>query len=407
MDDEVKNGFEQIKVSDKLDDVVDRAIAKAKKDKKKNMIKTNIIKSSVAAASLLIVFITSIKFIPVFAQVLNNVTNGSSITHEAKSHYDKNIGLAETGGFVQNINESKTNKNIKVTINNVITDDKNVFIFYTLNGKLDKQGVKNLLLQNFKIYDDKYDLLLNSTSNYYSELPSILDGKEGDFLFTFNNKYRCVITSLGDSIKNYSQNYETYGTIELSALNENKIPDELNLKFLSFTEAYQMSYSKERYDNFISRFYRNPMSINGEWNFNMKINQNLKSIKPENYKNIEFSADHTDFNIKSFKIYPTRIEAKIEVGKNKLDGAKCYSIGQSNKNNNKNLPYLIDEKGNKYKLTDKEIENIDSDNSLSLTFQSCYFNYPEELYLVLNELNYKDESRNFSKDIGEVKIRIK
>lgn len=408
MDSNRKNGFEQIEVSERLDSVIDMAIARAKKDKKKKLIKSNIIKYSAAVASLFIVFIASIKFIPVFAQVLNNVTVGSSVTREAKFYFDQNVGMAVNEGLAEGVNESKTNKNIKVTINNIIADDKNAFIFYTLNGKMDKQGFKNLLLQNLKIYDDRYYMLLDSTSNYYSNLPDTLDKKDGDFLLTFNDKYRCIVASIGDNIKNYSQNYETYGAIELSALDGNKIPSELNLKLLSFTEAYKMSYSKEKYDSFISNFYRNPMSINGEWNFNIKINQNLKTIRPETYNNIKFYADHTDFNIKTLKIYPTHIEAKMIVGKNKLTGAQCYSIGQNIKENDESLPYLVDEKGNKYKLTDTEVDDdMNSDKMLSLTFQSCYFNCPEELYLVINQLNYKDGSESFSKDIGEVKIRIK
>lgn len=416
MDSNQKNGFEQIKVSDKLDSVIDIAIAKAKKDKKKKLIQSNIIKYSAAVASLFIVFITSIKFIPVFAQVLNNVTAGSSVAHEAKFYYDQNIGMAVTGGLSESVSESKTSKNIKVTINNIVADDKNAFIFYTINGKMDKQGVKNLLLQNLKIYDDRYNMLLDSTSNYYSELPDTLYKKEGDFLLTFNDKYRCIIASVGDNMKNYSQNYETYGSIELSAIDGNKIPSELNLKLLSFTEAYKMSYSKEKYNSFASKYYRNPMSINGEWNFNIKIGQNLKSMRPETYNNIKFYADHTDFNIKFLKIYPTHIETKVVIGKNKLTGAQCYSIGQDIKENgeslpylvnDESLPYLVDEKGNKYKLTDAEVDDMDYGKMLDLTFQSCYFNCPEELYLVINRLNYEGGSENFSKDIGEVKIRIK
>ncbi|MBV7275578.1 DUF4179 domain-containing protein [Clostridium sp. PL3] len=416
MDSNRKNGFEQIEVSERLDSVIDKAIDRAKKDKKKKLIKSNIIKYSAAVASLFIVFIASIKFIPVFAQVLNNVAVGSSVTREAKFYFDQNIGMAVNEGLAEDVNESETNKNIKVTVNSIIADDKNAFIFYTLNGKMDKQGFKNLLLQNLKIYDDRYNILLDSKSNYYPKLPDTLYKKDGDFLLTFNDKYRCIISSIGDNVKNYSQNNETYGAIELTATNGHKMPSELNLKLLSFTEAYQMSYSKEKYNSFVSKYYRNPMSINGEWNFNIKIDKNLKETRPEAYNNIKFYADHTDFNIKFLKIYPTHIETKIIIGKNKLTGAQCYSIGQDIKEydeslpylvNDENLPYLVDEKGNKYKLTDTEVGDMDSDKMLDLTFQSCYFNSPEELYLVVNRLNYESGSENFSKDIGEVKIRIK
>ena len=172
-----------------------------------------------------------------------------------------------------------------------------------------------------------------------------------------------------------------------------------------------MSYSKEKYDNFISKFNRKPMSISGDWDFDINIGKNLKYKKPETYSNIKFSENHTDFNIKSFKIYPTRMEARIELGKNKLDGAQCYSIGRasitSGKTDNSKLPYVIDEKDNKYILSDYELREMDSDNCLNLAFQSCYFNHSKELYLVINELNYNDGSENFVKDVEKIKIRIK
>ena len=74
-----------------------------------------------------------------------------------------------------------------------------------------KKGLKNILLQNFKITDDEDNILLDSNSNYYSNLPPMLYGKDGDLPLTFNKKYSCIVTSLGNNLKNYGQNEETYG----------------------------------------------------------------------------------------------------------------------------------------------------------------------------------------------------
>lgn len=411
MDFKRDNGFEQIKISDKLDDVVEKTISKAIRDKKKNRMKSKISKFSIAVASIFIISITSIKFIPVFAQVLNNVTMGSSINSELQYHCDSNIETAVKNGLAQKVDESKTDKDIKFTINNIVADDKNLFVFYTLNGKGNKEELKNILLKNFKISDTKDNNLLDSTFNFYPELPAMLYHKEGDFLLTYNKKYRCIVTSLGDNVKNYEKNQETYGAIELSTCDGSKIPEELHFKFTSVTEAYKMSYSKEKYKNFLSIFNREPISIKGDWSFDLKIDQSLADKKAQEYSNIKFSANHTDFNIKSFKIYPTRIETTIQLGKNKLDLAQCCSIGcvstKNRKTNYSKLPYLIDEKGNKYMLFDTDPKDMDDDKCISLDFQSCYFNNSKELYLVINELNYNEGSQNFSEDIGEVKIRIK
>ncbi|AKA67334.1 DUF4179 domain-containing protein [Clostridium scatologenes] len=411
MDFKPKNGFEQIKVSEKLDDVVEKAIKKAKKDKKKNIIKTKLIKYALAAASISIIFMTSVKFIPVFAEAINNVTIGQAITRELQYYYDKNIGNAVKEGASQCIDESKINKNIKVTINNIVGDDKNLFIFYTLNGKINKEELKNLLLQNFKITDNDDNLLLDSTSNYYSKLPAKLDHKDGDYLLTYNKKYSCVVASLGNSFKNYSKSGESYGCIELSSINGSKIPNELNLEFLSLTEAYKMSYSKNKYEDFFSNFKREPISISGQWKFDINAYQSLKYKKPEVYNNIKFRENSTDFNIKALKIYPTHIEMRIELGKNTINSAQCYSIGRqiikNEKIDNSKLPYLIDEKGNKYLFADNDLEEMDSDNCLNMNFQSSYFRDSKELYLVINQLNYDNDSQQFSKDIESTKIKIK
>jgi len=42
-----KNGFEQIRISDKLDEVVKNAIKRAKEDKRRNNIKLNSIEGSI------------------------------------------------------------------------------------------------------------------------------------------------------------------------------------------------------------------------------------------------------------------------------------------------------------------------------------------------------------------------
>ena len=47
-----KNGFEQIKISDRLDEVVKNAIKRAKESKKRNKIKLNLIECSINYSKL-------------------------------------------------------------------------------------------------------------------------------------------------------------------------------------------------------------------------------------------------------------------------------------------------------------------------------------------------------------------
>lgn len=402
---EYKNGFEKITVSNKLDDVIQKSILKAKRDKRIKSIKLNLIKLNIGIASLIVFFTISVNFIPAFAESLNDIPVLSSMVNAIQFHYDKNINTAVKQGLAQNILETKTDDNISITINNIVTDDKELFILYTLEGKKIDQNIKNLLLENLSIKDNNGKKLLDSTDFKSQILPPKLNDKNGDLLSLSNESYKCIISSLGNSIKNYSENQKTFGSIELISTKNIEIPDEINLTISSVTEAYNTSYSKETYDSFISNFKRTPKSIAGNWNFKIKLDKNLSSQKPEEYNNISFVTNNTDFTLKHTKIYPTHTEIRIQLGKNTIDGSQCNAIGRIIGDDTSKLPYLIDEVGNKYYISGNALVSMDSQNCIDISFESPYFNKMKELYLVINQLNYSNG--NPYTNIEPTKIKIK
>lgn len=400
-----KNGFEKITISNRLDDVIKKSISKAKRDKKIRIIKLKLIKINAAIASLIIIFISSVNFVPAFAESLNDVPVISSIANAVQFHYDKNINSAVNQNLSQDISKIQKDKNISITIDNIITDDKDIFILYTLNGTMADEDIKNLLLEKFSISDNNGKILLSSNDFRSQILPPKLNNKNEDSLSLSNTNYKCIISSLGNSIKNYSQNKKTFGSIELISIKDMKIPDEINLMVSGITEAYNMSYSKEAYSNFTSKFNREPKNISGNWNFEIKLDKNLKSQKPEEYNNIPFSINNTDFTLKSVKIYPTHTEIRIQLGKNSIDKSQCNSIGRIIGGDNSKLPYLTDEKGNKYSISGNALVSMDSENCINLSFESPYFNKINKLYLVINQLNYSNGEPYVN--INPTKIKIK
>lgn len=68
-----KNGFEKIIISSRLDDIIKKSISKAKRDKKIRTIKLRLIKINAEIASLIIIFISSVNFVPAFAESLSDV----------------------------------------------------------------------------------------------------------------------------------------------------------------------------------------------------------------------------------------------------------------------------------------------------------------------------------------------
>nr|WP_242834306.1 DUF4179 domain-containing protein [Clostridium pasteurianum] len=342
-----------------------------------------------------------------FASTINNVPIVSSIAQALQFHYDKNMISAVNQSDSQNVNQTVSDNNISLTINSIVGDDKDKFILYTLKSS-DKK-IKNLLLNSFTITDSNNNIIVDSNGFRSQILPVTLMDQEGDFLSLNSSKdYKVIVSSLGDSIKDYADTGETYGSIEIISLNNTAIPDKLNLEVSSFTEAYNMTYSQKKYADFISKFNREPMNIKGNWNLSIKAA--AKTEKPEEYNNIKFSANNTDLEIRYLKIYPTHIEANIKLGMDKTNNSQAWGIGTnhdgaSHTDNYNRLPYLIDENGNKYMLSPSNFSYNHEDKSVKASFQSSYYRHPKHLYLVISRLNYSPGPPYTN--ITPVKIQIK
>lgn len=400
------NEFENIPISNKLDEVIENSIKKAQHDKKKKFKRLKVTKISSGIAVAMAIFVSSVNISPALANSLSNIPVVSSIVNAVQFHYDKNIETAIRENKVQNICNSKTDKNVTITINNVITDNKEAFITYTLKGANNNEDIKNLLLENIVITDKNNKIILDNKTFRAGVIADKVKDKNCDYLFSSDIDYKCYISSLGNSIENYSKNKETYGTINLINTGNSEIPDEINLKISGLAETYNpndLPDAKEKYDKFVSKFNRKPKTISGNWDFNIKFDKNLKSQKPEEYKNINFSINNTDFILKYVKIYPTHTKIRVKLGKNKEH--QCWAIGRIAPDRSK-LPYLIDEKGHKYVISGDALVNPDSDNCVELSFESSHFNNPKELYLVINQLNYSS-GEDIMLDIPPTKIKIK
>lgn len=399
------NEFENIKVPDNLDEVIKKSIKKAKHHKKIKLRKLKFLKVFGGIAAGFVIFTGAINVSPALAKSLNNVPIISSIVNVVQFHYDKNIQNAIKQNKVQNIISSKKDKNITLIINNVITDDNEAFITYTLKGDKDIKNIKNLLMENIVISDKGGNTIFDNRNYKFPIEPNKLKNKDNNYIISSDRDYKCIISSLGDDILNYSKKKETYGIIDLINTSKSKIPNEINLKVLGLTESYNPSYSKrtkEKYNEFVSKFNRKPKTINGEWNFNIKFDKQLKSQRPKEYKNIKFSINNTDFNLEYVRIYPVHTKVRIKLGNN--NGNECWGIGRVMGLDRSKLPYLIDENNNKYNISGDSMVSTDSNNCIELSFESSYYNKPKELYLVINQLNYS--KGNHFVDLKPTKIKI-
>ena len=104
-----RNGFDQIKISHKLDEVIGKAILKATHDKKKKKVRGNFLKVNASIVSIFVIFIVSVNISPAFAEALKEIPIISSMSKALIFHYDTNIVNADK----QIIKETKSNKALK------------------------------------------------------------------------------------------------------------------------------------------------------------------------------------------------------------------------------------------------------------------------------------------------------
>jgi hypothetical protein len=93
------------------------------------------------------------------------------------------------------------------------------------------------------------------------------------------------------------------------------------------------------------------------------------------------------------------------LGKNSIDKSQCNSIGRIVGGDTSKLPYLTDEKGNKYSISGNALVSMDSENCINLSFESPYFNKTNKLYLVINQLNYSNGEPYTNIETTKVKIK--
>ena len=439
MDNKFQNGYEQIKISDKLEAVVLTAIKKAEIVKKRKKIKTKILKLSIAVASILIIFIISVNVSPIFAQSVKTLPVVGGIVKYFEVYLDKGVKSAAENNFIQKTNMSFSNNGIKIEIDNIIPDNKKLTIMYTLSVEKGHDNLQGLLPKNF-IVTDKQGRLIFSTVGSSVGVKEFRDDKTGELLDYINllelsgpkvvskspdgepiydknpdvpdkeylRKVNAVVFQNYNINKNFTVNKKATGTIQITSLDGNfNIPDELNIKFIKLIEAYYQpteelfrdketkQFTKEA---FVSKNNREAIEIDGSWSFKLDINKAMKETKPKVINNIKFTAGNIDFNIEKIEEFPTKVDLTILVG-------KCN--GKDIEDSQLRSVYLVDDKGKRY----EELHNSSiptNTHEIGVSFESYYFDNPKELYLVIDAFDYSYQVNGENmKSVNNIKVKIK
>ncbi|MFA6709527.1 MAG: DUF4179 domain-containing protein, partial [Fusobacterium sp.] len=158
---------------DNIDEYVKKGLALGIKKKRKSQIKKF---SNIAAALILVIFISSIRAIPTFAEFVTRIPGLEYIVKFI--NYDKGLKSAIENNFIQHINSYVTHEGLTVTIKDAIIDSSKGIIFYSIENKGSHHFVN---LENMKFMDEKGEQLKAGVSwggaiNKDMALEKMLDG---------------------------------------------------------------------------------------------------------------------------------------------------------------------------------------------------------------------------------------
>lgn len=392
-------GFHNIEVSSKLDKTIDDAINKGKRDKMSLKFRKKVINGGVAVATIALSFTLGVNFSSSVARATADIPVIGYLSKLVKFSFNESISKGVQSNISKEVKLVKEDKGVKLTIDRLLADDKTLFIMYSIDSTSNGGDLSRAMPDNITLTDSNGKVIIDSKYRDNALQPDFV-GKKGNFFFPSGSRnVKCNVSCL----EKEGESNKTYGVVQVAIRDGGTIPDEINISFLEFTEAYNHNYSKEAYKEFVNKTGREARTINTNMTFNIKVDKSLKSVEPQVYKDIKFQASNVEFNIEHFKIYPTATELKLHLGKNKKTNKQAISILMLSGKNDEYIPYLVDEKCNKYMPNRRIVQPEDGDYN-TLVFESVYFNEPKELYLVLNQIFYEDGNID---RLDGVKVRIK
>lgn len=254
--------FNNIKLPDDIDDIIEEAIDRNTKEK---WYKSKLIKRTAAVLFIFTALITSVNMFPSFANTLKKVPFISSIVDIFK--FDRGIENLYEKGCITEINKSSYDKGIKFTVNKAIMDKKRLIIAYTIEGE---KKYKDLFL-GFVVVQAGNDKFYQLSDKKY--IGKFKDGKAAGIL----------------EVLNFSQSNSIENTEHIKVICSNMYDDNNGTK-----------------------------CIDGDWTVSFNLDKNISKLEPKIY-NTDSITRIEDYEIKinSAKVYPSITEMQIQIsGKN-------------------------------------------------------------------------------------------
>jgi hypothetical protein len=316
---DTKSAYNNIPIPENLSSVVDKNIEKAFRARKYVFIKP----LTIVAASILL-FVLTVNTIPAFASLVHKVPVLSNIVEFVQ--FDKGLQSAAAKGYIQEINKSIEDQDIKFTIKEIIFDKKRLIVYYRIDSDL---NIKSINLDKIKL---KYE-----NGNQLECFADINITNDTDFM---NIKYKEDI-------------------IDFNMPDDKDFPENIIIDLKGFKVIGENDTS----------------TIEGNWSLPIKLDSNMLNMEPRVLKyNKTAQIGPMEFNIKNISIYPCSVHVNIEMDKNN-PYKFCGFIN----------PRLVDKNGSEY--TSRR-STINSDLNRVLYFESNYFIDSKSLKLEFDGIFY-------------------
>ncbi|MCX7884751.1 MAG: DUF4179 domain-containing protein [Caloramator sp.] len=217
--DNIKNDFENIKIPDKLDYTIENSLKRARKRRRLNFIRN----LSTAIAAVFAVFILTVNTSSVFAQTMMKIPIIKNIVELVK--FDKGLENAVKEGYINAVDKSAEDKGIKVTVDNIIYDNKRLVILYSIETE---KPCYDVYVRKLKLSDEKRKEIGGCTLSYGMLTPNdehnLFKGNI-DVHFMENKQVPSIIYLSSDLIDIKYNDGDNYTGIEGNWRIEIKIPN--------------------------------------------------------------------------------------------------------------------------------------------------------------------------------------
>ncbi|WP_221566527.1 DUF4179 domain-containing protein [Alkalihalobacillus sp. TS-13] len=312
----------QIRTPESIDQYIQNGIQKGKRYKR---IQRRSIVSLATSMALILLFITSVRISPAFADTIKTLPGMQVIVKMIQG--DKGLEDAVSNDFIHEVNKKDTHEGVTLSVDRIIVDQARMIIFYSAETAGDHEYLR---LHRIKLLDG--------------------NGEEIQAGFAY-----------GDPLEseNLQENKKMNGKIVATFAEDVQVPEVVQLKvILQDADSPSAIHTEAR-------------TLDSEWNIEIPIKEEWYADTRETIEIMEtVEMEKQKIHFEKAVIDPTLIALHIKY--DETNEMQLFRFDDLK---------LMDDTGQVWEPIQNGIISSGEDDDFTLYFQSNYFRKPEELYL--------------------------